>query len=273
MKFDSFDSLLSAVPEPERIDDNTVPSSTRIFGCKPLDSHFGLMPSSRIIGIAGMPGSFKSRISLSTAMACAMKGLKVLFVDTSNTVSHQLLRQSHQLCLQSSPHDIDGSLKNLDLNRCFDIFSLMDVLCIASAKNYDMIIVDGMSSIFTQIGTVVRQVSWTNIESYVADLALLLRKLSSMGATVLFTVLPRELSRQSFDQILSDIVDISIVVSVGGSNSTTIRSGRCSYSLENTIIDYYCCFFMLSEVVHKPPYYADFPSVCEFESDELFNVY
>ncbi len=178
----------------------------------------GGLPSHKLVEVLGMSGSGKTQFCLSTAIACARCGLKVLILNTSNDISIYRIRrmldfamsQDQRLSTEQRQDIKLHILSNLFVQPVFDLWSAMDLLCkVRELQLYDVVLVDSLhhlvapyltpsdsgrstsvSAAFQPLGGGVVAV---NCQPLVTQLMLLLRALVAAGATVLVTnVLEKE---------------------------------------------------------------------------------
>jgi RecA/RadA recombinase len=71
-------------------------------GWTSLDQVFGGrgLPTHAVIQVLGMCGSGKTQVALSTAVACACSGKRVLFIDTGNGFNHSRVDQMMNMMLK-----------------------------------------------------------------------------------------------------------------------------------------------------------------------------
>ena len=139
-------------------------------GFQEIDRMFGSgFPAGHVISLFGEGQSGKSQLALMTAISTAMTSSptainkrhnRVLFIDTKNDMSAKRIQSLLNLQLlelqltMSTPADESAHLMNIALERlhiekCYDIWSLMDLLCRIDEEShrnvekvYDLIVID-----------------------------------------------------------------------------------------------------------------------------------
>jgi RecA/RadA recombinase len=190
-------------------------------GWKNLDDVFvGGFPSGNVIQILGKASTGKTQLCLSTAISSARLSMKVLLIDTCNTVSlkriqkllqNTIINENNEASKRNEKLEIgkvyNDSLSNLHIERCFDLFSTFDLLTKSKQlKKFDIIIIDSLHQLFSQFIDYFDNTKYYNMQSssvssnyinnknllvnsnpLISNFYILLRSISAMGTTILVT--------------------------------------------------------------------------------------
>lgn len=122
----------------------------------------GGWPQGLVIGLTGEGQCGKTQICLHTAVATAMAGQRVLYIDTSN---HLPLRRMHTLASylflnqqldnpsltnEQKNEVLAATLDRITVEKVFDLFDLLDLLCkVKDRPTYHVVIVDSLFHIIS----------------------------------------------------------------------------------------------------------------------------
>ena len=183
----------------------------------------GLPPAS-MIELLGVSGSGRTVLSLSTICSCALAGMRVLVLDTSNGINPTNLneglakhiradRSNTSTSIEESRRVVSQAMQRIHLQRVFTLWDLMNAVTCAvdnskqmeddlnynsnsSGTNsgvclYHLVVVDSLSTLllpYKTSGETQHQSQQQNLEiPLVSSICLALRRLCSFGSTALLT--------------------------------------------------------------------------------------
>lgn len=137
--------LPSAIP-----DANLEPNSLRPTGIRALDGIFnGGFPSSTVVSVVGASASGKTYLSSTITSSCALLGMRVLLISSSNDLNVKVLQSSvdRMVRQQQNPSRpftqtqlqdfLVFSLSNIRVRHCFDLWGLLNLLSRVSESSLE----------------------------------------------------------------------------------------------------------------------------------------
>lgn len=129
-------------------------------GFADLDEIFnGSLPNGVIMQLYGPEGSGKTQFVLHSIVASALNGNKVLLIDCCNGIHiirlrnillHRV-RKDGNIPAERIGAVVDIALSNIQIEKAFDIFSALDLLCKASDSSlYHFVAIDSYHRLFAQ---------------------------------------------------------------------------------------------------------------------------
>jgi RecA/RadA recombinase len=143
------------------------PFPLRQTGIPELDKMFGGgFPASLLVHVIGDAGSGKSFVASSAATTSVLQGMRVMYISTTNDISVKRMQAMLESAIRTQEEKVSQNpvslahlqevllvaVSRLQVQHCFDIFALLDLLTkLKSDNQYDLVVLDSLHHVITPL--------------------------------------------------------------------------------------------------------------------------